>query len=354
MKTTAFLSVLLSAAVCWTTAAAPAAAEPDVTEPIMTTPVKQELSEPEPAYYGFAAETPAVTLNAGETCQLKAVWDADCYIAESLLFTSDNSQAAAVTRDGLVTAQAEGTAVIRITAKLNPGTVSLSPQDTPVRTVTVTVTVIDNTLTAAQKAALKQLAQKENRLIGEFQRERAVIKGILPENAPRFTQEAVSEIIERSDTFDAAMQNLAAAQAYPDYFGGSGLTLIEYWFDDAGTEKILLIAEQGEIVYIHLNADGSTQEWRDLYPAAQQDTQSFWNGTANITYTVYNGIAGNGDANTDGAVDVADAVLTARFTVEDREAVITDHGMLNADLNGDGSITADDTGLILKKIAKQI
>ena len=51
MKTTAFLSVLLSAAVCWTTAAASAAAEPDVTEPIMTTPVKQELSE-----HGLLAE----------------------------------------------------------------------------------------------------------------------------------------------------------------------------------------------------------------------------------------------------------------------------------------------------------
>ena len=354
MKTTAFLSALILAALCCAAASAPAAAEPAATEPVTTTPVNQEYTDPEPELYGLAAETPALTLNAGETYQMKAVWDADSYYAESLQFTSDNSQAASVTRDGLVTAKAEGTAVIRITAKLNPDAVSLSPQDTPVRTVTATVTVIDNTLTAAQKAALKQLEQKENRLIGEFRRERAVIRGDLPEDAPRFTPDEVSGIIVASGSFDAALQNLAAAQAYPDYFGGSGLTLIEYWFDDAGSEKILAIAEQEEIVYIRLDTDGSTLEWRYLYPAEQQDAQSFRTGLANITYKAFNDIAGNGDANADGSVDVADAVLVARFAAEDREAVITDRGRLNADISGDGNVTTDDTELILKKIAKKI
>ncbi|MBR3447833.1 MAG: dockerin type I repeat-containing protein [Oscillospiraceae bacterium] len=67
-----------------------------------------------------------------------------------------------------------------------------------------------------------------------------------------------------------------------------------------------------------------------------------------------NSLAVTGDANLDCSVDVSDAVLAARFAAEDREAVITDQGKENADVNGDGSVTADDTELILKKIAKKI
>ena len=61
-----------------------------------------------------------------------------------------------------------------------------------------------------------------------------------------------------------------------------------------------------------------------------------------------------GDANCDGRVDVSDAVLTARFAGEDKNAVITDQGRLNADISGDGNVTTDYTELILKKIAKKI
>ena len=70
--------------------------------------------------------------------------------------------------------------------------------------------------------------------------------------------------------------------------------------------------------------------------------------------TAPNNLTVAGDANLDCSVDVADAVLAARFAAEDREAVITDQGKENADVNGDGSVTADDTELILKKIAKKI
>jgi len=67
-----------------------------------------------------------------------------------------------------------------------------------------------------------------------------------------------------------------------------------------------------------------------------------------------NALAVAGDVNLDCAVDVTDAVLVARFAAEDREAVITDQGRLNADISGDGNVTTDDTELILKKIAKKI
>ncbi len=61
-----------------------------------------------------------------------------------------------------------------------------------------------------------------------------------------------------------------------------------------------------------------------------------------------------GDANCDGRVDVSDAVLTARFAAEDRNAVITDQGMANADVTGNGNVDSEDTTKILQYIAKKI
>ena len=59
-----------------------------------------------------------------------------------------------------------------------------------------------------------------------------------------------------------------------------------------------------------------------------------------------------GDVNCSGGVDVADAVLLARFCTEDSTAVITDQGKQNADVNGSGNIEPDDVTAILRKIAK--
>ncbi|MBP0966441.1 MAG: dockerin type I repeat-containing protein, partial [Oscillospiraceae bacterium] len=59
-----------------------------------------------------------------------------------------------------------------------------------------------------------------------------------------------------------------------------------------------------------------------------------------------------GDLNLDGAMDVADAVLLARYCVSDPEAMISDAGMKRADVNGDGDVTAEDVTVILRKIAK--
>ena len=58
-----------------------------------------------------------------------------------------------------------------------------------------------------------------------------------------------------------------------------------------------------------------------------------------------------GDVNTDGTVDVSDAVLLARFVAEDAAAVISKAGLALADVNGDGQRTAEDVIAILKIIA---
>ena len=86
-----------------------------------------------------------------------------------------------------------------------------------------------------------------------------------------------------------------------------------------------------------------------------------------VYVTAYNNIGGNtsaqseayhftlyepGDANLDHSIDVSDAVLIARFCAEESEAVITDQGRIAADVNHDGTITLDDTIVILRKIAR--
>ena len=61
-----------------------------------------------------------------------------------------------------------------------------------------------------------------------------------------------------------------------------------------------------------------------------------------------------GDANCDGSIDVADAVLIARFANEDKEAVITDLGKTFADVTHDGNVDGQDAEKILQYIAKKI
>ena len=60
-----------------------------------------------------------------------------------------------------------------------------------------------------------------------------------------------------------------------------------------------------------------------------------------------------GDANCDGAVDVADAVLILRYAIADAEAKITDQGVKNGDADRNGQTDGDDAALILQYIAKK-
>ena len=65
-----------------------------------------------------------------------------------------------------------------------------------------------------------------------------------------------------------------------------------------------------------------------------------------------NALAVAGDINIDCSIDIADAVLLARFCVEDAAANITQTGLGNADFDGDGMLTILDVTAILRKIAK--
>jgi hypothetical protein len=58
-----------------------------------------------------------------------------------------------------------------------------------------------------------------------------------------------------------------------------------------------------------------------------------------------------GDVNCDTKVTVSDAILLTRVNAEDKSAVVSEKGLRNADMNQNGKPDADDTVLILKKLA---
>ena len=100
------------------------------------------------------------------------------------------------------------------------------------------------------------------------------------------------------------------------------------------------------------DADGNYQrcEGLTIYGAA---------GTIAETYAAENDIPFvavvpeiSGDINTDGMLDVSDAVLLARLCAEDSTVRISPNGLMLADVNSDGNITAEDVITVLKRIAK--
>ena len=58
-----------------------------------------------------------------------------------------------------------------------------------------------------------------------------------------------------------------------------------------------------------------------------------------------------GDADCSGSVDIADAILLARFCAEDSGAVISAQGKINADISGNGYVTSSDLTLLLEFLA---
>lgn len=58
-----------------------------------------------------------------------------------------------------------------------------------------------------------------------------------------------------------------------------------------------------------------------------------------------------GDLDCNGSVNISDAILAARYAAEDATVKISAQGVINADANDDGSISADDVVTILRMIA---
>ena len=137
---------------------------------------------------------------------------------------------------------------------ITPATTSVSTQT---ETTMTTTTVTSDALSEEQEKALAELAEKEHGVFGEFERARASILNKIPEDASRMTLAEAKELVNSSDSFKEIYDKLSASQPYPDFIGGSGVTKIEYWLDETGNDKILLIREQGDIIHKQVSSSGS-------------------------------------------------------------------------------------------------
>ena len=96
----------------------------------------------------------------------------------------------------------------------------------------------------------------------------------------------------------------------------------------------------------------------DLYEAFP-DAVSIWvqgpqdNYSNGNIFIGENALAMTYDVNLDCSVDVADAVLLARFINSDSEAAVCEQGIRNASADGSTQVTTDDITRILMKIAKK-
>ena len=73
--------------------------------------------------------------------------------------------------------------------------------------------------------------------------------------------------------------------------------------------------------------------------------------TATTTTEPVPASAVRGDADCNGDVNIADAVLLSRFLAEDNDITVSAQGKLNADVTDDGSVTSDDNAKILEYLA---
>ncbi len=58
-----------------------------------------------------------------------------------------------------------------------------------------------------------------------------------------------------------------------------------------------------------------------------------------------------GDVDCDGEIIIADAILLARYNAEDKEIRVTEEGVANADVSGNGKVNAEDLSMLLEFLA---
>ena len=144
---------------------------------------------------------------------------------------------------------------------------------------------------------------------------------------------------------------------------GTGISLSEFYKSYASTEGSNLdggkksSGGEGSKVNIETTptpAATTTTSTTSTKPVTTTTTTTTSVTTTTVTTTPAPSARPWGDADCNGTVDVADAVLICRYAVEDQEAVITDAGKLNADVTGDGNVRTDDSVKVLRYIAMLI
>lgn len=242
------------------------------TSPVITEPIETP-STTEVVASDFSVEPSVCNLTVGESCNLNVKFDKEGYDTEHIEYQSADESIATVSKYGLVTAISAGETCIRIFV--------FDEADNPVKTIPIPVVIApDDTMSTEQQEQLAALKEKGSHLFGEFIREEKIILGELPPDTARLCFDDVQEILANNTDFQNIYESLLSIAKYPDFVGGSGVTLVEFWLDDYGTEKILLILEQEDVISVKCNADGNISDWKPLYSEEKAETTTT---TATVT-----------------------------------------------------------------------
>ena len=234
------------------------------TSPTITEPI-EDPSSTEVVASDFSVEPSVCNLTVGESCNLNVKFDKEGYDTEHIEYQSADESIATVSKYGLVTAISAGETCIRIFV--------FDEADNPVKTIPIPVVIApDDTMSTEQQEQLAALKEKGSHLFGEFIREEKIILGELPPDTARLCFDDVQEILANNTDFQNIYESLLSIAKYPDFVGGSGVTLVEFWLDDYGTEKILLILEQEDVISVKCNADGNISDWKPLYSEEKAET----------------------------------------------------------------------------------
>ena len=234
------------------------------TSPAITEPIENPSST-EVVASDFSVEPSVCNLTVGESCNLNVKFDKEGYDTEHIEYQSADESIATVSKYGLVTAISAGETCIRIFV--------FDEADNPVKTIPIPVVIApDDTMSTEQQEQLAALKEKGSHLFGEFIREEKIILGELPPDTARLCFDDVQEILANNTDFQNIYESLLSIAKYPDFVGGSGVTLVEFWLDDYGTEKILLILEQEDVISVKCNADGNISDWKPLYSEEKAET----------------------------------------------------------------------------------
>ena len=107
----------------------------------------------------------------------------------------------------------------------------------------------------------EEVQAEGNRMFGSYVRKLAELKGEIQADSPRLTLEELEGIIAENSDYQYIVNKLNGLYPYPDYIGGSGVTITEYWLDNNGDNRIKIISEEKNIVHI---VDSSDNE-KDTY-----------------------------------------------------------------------------------------
>lgn len=88
------------------------------------------------------------------------------------------------------------------------------------------------------------------KMVGNYLRREAEIEGKISLDASRVNISEVNEWINNNYDYKQICSKLQEKYVFPDYVGGSGITITEYWLDDNGDEKIMLINQNQEILHV--------------------------------------------------------------------------------------------------------